>query len=129
MSCMLECFSDKWKRRDVAGFLAGYQTGQSLPVRAVSRLIQEKRSNVDPLLERAAEDLAREIKERDVHFQEIHYSMRYDGNSGKHHGDCTRSGVPLYFILWVVQKFRFRSLQKEVWNRATDEIREKEGKH
>ena len=31
--------------------------------------------------------------------------------------------------LWVVQKFRFRSLQKEVWNRATDEIREKEGKH
>ena len=29
----------------------------------------------------------------------------------------------------LVQKFRFRSLQKEVWNRATDEIREKEGKH
>lgn len=80
---MLECFSDKWKRRDVAGFLAGYQTGQPLSVRAVSRLIQEKRSNVDPLLERAAEDLAREIKERDVHFPEIHYSMRYDGNSGK----------------------------------------------
>ena len=83
MACMLECFSDKWKRRDVAGFLAGYQTGQPLSVRAVSRLIQEKRSNVDPLLERAAEDLAREIKERDVHFPEIHYSMRYDGNSGK----------------------------------------------
>ena len=79
---MLECFSDKWKRRDVAGFLAGYQTGQSLSVRAASRLIQENRSNVDPLLERA-EDLAREIKERDVHFPEIHYSMRYDGNSGK----------------------------------------------
>ena len=38
---------------------------------------------MDPLLERAAEDLAREIKERDVHFPEIHYSMRYDGNSGK----------------------------------------------
>ena len=51
MACMLECFSDKWKRRDVAGFLAGYQTGQPLSVRAVSRLIQEKRSNVDPLLE------------------------------------------------------------------------------
>ena len=67
----------------MAGFLAGYQTGQPLSVRAVSRLIQEKRSNVDPLLERAAEDLAREIKERDVHFPEIHYSMRYDGNSGK----------------------------------------------
>ena len=50
MACMLECFSDKWKRRDVAGFLAGYQTGQPLSVRAVSRLIQEKRSNVDPLL-------------------------------------------------------------------------------
>lgn len=83
MACMLECFSDKWKRRDVAGFLAGYQTGQPLSVRAVSRLIKEKRSNVDPLLERAAEDLAREIKERDVHFPEIHYSMRYDGNSGK----------------------------------------------
>ena len=83
MACMLECFSDKWKRRDVAGFLAGYQTGQPLSVKAVSRLIQEKRSNVDPLLERAAEDLAREIKERDVHFPEIHYSMRYDGNSGK----------------------------------------------
>lgn len=83
MACMLECFSDKWKRRDVAGFLAGYQTGQPLPVRAVSRLIQEKRNNVDPLLERVAEDLAREIKERDVHFPEIHYSMRYDGNSGK----------------------------------------------
>ena len=65
MACMLECFSDKWKRRDVAGFLAGYQTGQPLSVRAVSRLIQENRSNVDPLLERAAEDLAREIKERD----------------------------------------------------------------
>lgn len=319
MACMLECFSDKWKRRDVAGFLAGYQTGQPLSVRAVSRLIQEKRSNVDPLLERAAEDLAREIKERDVHFPEIHYSMRYDGNSGKlreigvesikqqiynyvavnalkelferkigkyqcasvpgrgqvygknaierwirknpdktragakadvrhcypsintrklmrflrkqvknddllylvetliasykqglsigsylsqwlcnyylsfayhyaqqklfkvqkrrgqekrtrlfykiifymddililgphrsppehippgktgiseiektgatAYGDSTRSGVPLHFILWVVQKFRFRSLQKEVWNRATDEIREKEGKH
>lgn len=45
------------------------------------------------------------------------------------YGDSTRSGVPLYFILWVVQKFRFQSLQKEVWNRATDEIREKEGKH
>ncbi len=43
MACMLECFSDKWKRRDVAGFLAGYQTGQPLSVRAVSRLIQEKR--------------------------------------------------------------------------------------
>ena len=71
MACMLECFSDKWKRRDVAGFLAGYQTGQPLPVRAVSRMIQEKKSNVDPLLERAAEDLAREIKERDVHFPEI----------------------------------------------------------
>lgn len=83
MACMLECFSDKWKRRDVAGFLAGYQTGQPLSVRAVSKLIQEKRSNVDPLLERAAEDLTREIKERDVHFPEIHYSMRYDGNSGK----------------------------------------------
>ena len=83
MACMLECFSDKWKRRDVEGFLAGYQTGQPLSVRAVSRLIQENRSNVDPLLERAAEDLAREIKERDVHFPEIHYSMRYDGNSGK----------------------------------------------
>lgn len=83
MACMLECFSDKWKRRDVAGFLAGYQTGQPLPVRAVSRMIQEKKSNVDPLLERAAEDLEREIKERDVHFPEIHYSMRYDGNSGK----------------------------------------------
>lgn len=50
MACMLECFSDKWKRRDAAGFLAGYQTGQPLSVRAVSRLIQEKRSNVDPLL-------------------------------------------------------------------------------
>lgn len=35
------------------------------------------------LLERAAENLTREIKERDVHFPEIHYSMRYDGNSGK----------------------------------------------
>ena len=100
MACMLECFSDKWKRRDVAGFLAGYQTGQPLSVRAVSRLIQEKRSNVDPLLERAAA-----------------------------YGDSTRSGVPLHFILWLVQKFRFQSLQKEVWNRATDEIREKEGKH
>lgn len=66
MACMLECFSDKWKRRDVAGFLAGYQTGQPLSVRAVSRLIQEKRSNVDPLLERAAEDLAR--KSRSVMF-------------------------------------------------------------
>lgn len=80
MDCMLECFSDKWKRRDVAGFLAEYQTDpERLSTRAVSRLIQEDRSKVDPLLERAAEDLAREIKERDVRFPEIHYSLRYDG--------------------------------------------------
>lgn len=26
-------------------------------------------------------------------------------------------------------KFRFQLLQSEVWNRAADEIREKEGKH
>lgn len=49
MACMLECFSDKWKRRDVAGFLAGYQTGQPLSVRAVSRLIQEKKEQCGPV--------------------------------------------------------------------------------
>lgn len=49
MACMLECFSDKWKRRDVAGFLAGYQTGQPLSVRAVNRLIQEKKEQCGPV--------------------------------------------------------------------------------
>ena len=84
MACMLECFSDKWKRRDVAGFLTEYQTEPNrLSTRAVSRLIQENRNKVMPLLGKAAEELAREIKDREVHFPEIRYSMRYDGNSGK----------------------------------------------
>lgn len=84
MACMLECFSDKWKRRDVAGFLTEYQTEPNrLSTRAVSRLIQENRNKVMPLLGKAAEELEREIKDREVHFPEIRYSMRYDGNSGK----------------------------------------------
>jgi hypothetical protein len=54
MACMLECFSDKWKRRDVAGFLAGYQTGQPLSVRAVSRLIQEKKEQCGPVARKSS---------------------------------------------------------------------------
>lgn len=80
MSAMLECLSDKWKRYDVARFLAAYQ---GMHERIVYRAIRENREGVKTLLDKAAEGLAREIKERDVHFPKIRYSVRYDGNSGK----------------------------------------------
>lgn len=80
MAAMLECLSDKWKRYDVARFLATYQ---DMPARTAYRAIRENREEVKTLLDKATEGLAQEIKERDVHFPEIRYSVRYDGNSGK----------------------------------------------
>lgn len=79
-AAMQECLSDKWSRMDVSAFLAGYSdTGKS----KLHKRIQENKSVADPLMEKAAEVMAREIKERRVAFPEINYSMRYDGNSGK----------------------------------------------
>ena len=82
--CMLECFYGKWKRRDVAGFLADYQTGERLPTREIQRLIAEDKTNAMELIERASEEMAKEISERNVHFAEIRYSTRYDESSGKY---------------------------------------------
>ena len=83
-SSMLECLSDKWDRLDVAGFLAEYQEAQEpLPKRAVHKMIQADRTWTDPLIEKAAAEMAQEIRDRKVTFLAIHYSMRYDGNSGK----------------------------------------------
>lgn len=81
---MLECLSDKWDRLDVAGFLAEYQENQEpLPKRAVHKMIQADRTWANPLIEKAAAEMAQEIRDRKVTFPAIHYSMRYDGNSGK----------------------------------------------
>lgn len=83
-SSMLECLSDKWDRLDVAGFLAEYQEAQEpLPKRAVHKMIQADRTWANPLIEKAAAEMAQEIRDRKVTFSAIHYSMRYDGNSGK----------------------------------------------
>lgn len=83
-SSMLECLSDKWDRLDVAGFLAEYQEAQEpLPKRAVHKMIQADRNWADTLIEKAAAEMAQEIRDRKVTFSAIHYSMRYDGNSGK----------------------------------------------
>lgn len=81
---MLECLSDKWDRLDVAGFLAEYQEAQEpLPKRAAHKMIQADKTWADPLIEKAAAEMAQEIRDRKVTFPAIHYSMRYDGNSGK----------------------------------------------
>ncbi len=83
-SSMLECLSDKWDRLDVAGFLAEYQEAQEpLPKRAAHKMIRADRTWADPLIEKAAAEMAQEIRDRKVTFPAIHYSMRYDGNSGK----------------------------------------------
>lgn len=83
-SSMLECLSDKWDRLDVAGFLAEYQEAQEpLPKRAVHKMIQADRTWANPLIEKAAAEMAQEIRDRKVTFPAIHYPMRYDGNSGK----------------------------------------------
>ena len=43
MAAMLECLSDKWKRYDVARFLAAYQ---DMPARTAYRAIRENREEV-----------------------------------------------------------------------------------
>ena len=80
INAMLECLSDKWKRYDVARFLAEYQ---DLSTATVYRMIQTNRKGVKLLLDRAAVAMMQEINERNVYFPEIRYSVRYDGNSGK----------------------------------------------
>ena len=83
-SSMLECLSDKWDRLDVAGFLAEYQEGRELlPKRAVQRMIRADRTWAEPLIQKAAIEMAQEIRDRKISFPAIRYSMRYDGNSGK----------------------------------------------
>lgn len=83
-SSMLECLSDKWDRLDVAGFLAEYQESRELlPKRAVMRMIRADRTWAEPLIHKAATEMAQEIRDRKVSFPAIRYSMRYDGNSGK----------------------------------------------
>lgn len=83
-SSMLECLEDKWDRLDAAGFLAGYQEGpEILPKRAVRRMIRADRTMIEPLINRAAVEMAGEIKDRSITFPTIRYSMRYDENSGK----------------------------------------------
>lgn len=57
------------------------------------------------------------------------YRESHGGEGAAARRDSARFGVPLHFIFRMVQEFGFRSLQKEVWNRTTDEIREKEGEH
>lgn len=46
-------------------------------------MIQADRTWANPLIEKAAAEMAQEIRDRKVTFPAIHYSMRYDGNSGK----------------------------------------------
>lgn len=83
-AAMLECLSDKWDRLDVAGFLAEYQEGRELlPKRAVQRMIRTDRTWAEPLIQKAAIEMAQEIRDRKISFPAIRYSMRYDGNSGK----------------------------------------------
>ena len=83
-SSMLECLSDKWDRLDVAGFLAEYQESRDpLTKREVWRMIQADRTWAEPLIQKAATEMAEEIRDRKISFPKIRYSMRYDGNSGK----------------------------------------------
>lgn len=81
---MEECLTDKWDRLEVAGFLAEYQDRKELlSKRAVHKIIQADKTWAEPLIEKAAEKMAQEIKNKNVSFPAIHYSARYDGNSGK----------------------------------------------
>ena len=82
---MLECFHDKWRRRDVAAFLGEYQTdGENLSTTAIREMILADKESVMYLVDRASEGLAREIRERNITLAEIEYSTRFDESSQKY---------------------------------------------
>lgn len=79
---MRECLSDKWSRLDVADFLTEYYPGD-VTARQMEHMFQQNASLADSLMDKAAERMEWEIKNRKITFPEICYSVRYDGNSGK----------------------------------------------
>ena len=77
---MQECLSDKWDRMDAYAFLSGYA---GVAKGKLHQMILADTSLVEPLLNKVAAQMAQEIKERNVTFPAIHYSVRLDGSSGK----------------------------------------------
>ena len=75
-----DCLQRKWKRRDTAEFLNNYA---KTPIPNLREKLKKDKSIAYPIIDRIAEAMENEIKERNVHFPPISYFERYDESSEK----------------------------------------------
>ena len=75
-----DCLKNKWGRGDTAEFLNNYAKE---PIPNLKELLKENKSIAKNIIDRVAEVMAIEIRERNVHFPPIHYFFRYDVSCGK----------------------------------------------